>query len=66
MFAPITIILCMFTSIIYSAVARRGAGGARPPLPPNNYGGNKSINRLEVTTDQCSAFDLDFFSLDNY
>ena len=32
-----------------------------PPPPPNNYGGNKSINRLEVTTDQCSAFDLDFF-----
>ena len=41
----------------------RGRGG---PGPPNNYGGNKSINRLEVTTDQCSAFDLDFFSLDNY
>ena len=46
-------------SAIHSAVARGGAG------PPNNYGGNKSINRLEVTTDQCSAFDLDFFSLDN-
>ena len=40
-----------------SAVARGGAGGGGG----YNYGGNKSINRLEVTTDQCSAVDLDFF-----
>ena len=46
-----------FTKCV-SAVARGGAGG---PGPPNNYGGNKSINRLEVATDQCGAFDLDFF-----
>ena len=47
------------TQLVISAVARGGAGG---PGPPNNYGGKKSINRLEVITDQCSAFDLDFFT----
>ena len=35
--------------------------GEGPGGSPNNYGGNKSINRLEVTTDQCGAFDLDVF-----
>ena len=44
----------------------RGRGGGGGGGPPDNYGGNKSINRLEVTTDQCSALDLDFCSLDNY
>ena len=49
----------------FSAVARGGVGGARTPPPPSNYGGNESTNKLEVLTDQCSAFDLDFFSVDN-
>ena len=54
-----------YCKLLHSSAVARG-GAAPPPPPPHNYEGNKSINRLEVTTDQCSAFDLDFFKLDNY